>query len=324
MNKKGKLLALLRILWEETDSENGLTMAELIDRLSEEGIDAERKSIYGDIELLRQYGFKIELRKSEGTQTYHLTERAFSLTDLKLLTDAVQSFKLLTEDQSRALTGKLRTLTSRKEAMALSRQLVVTDRLHHHNHEVYESVDQIQKAIAADSQVSFQYFDWNQKKEQVLRHNGAHYQLSPWLLIWEEGNYYLAAYDSAKRAIRHYRVDRMIGTRLTDQPREGKDAFEATRPEAYGRGMFSMFGGASELVTLRCTNRCAGIILERFGQELTLFADGDDHFTVRVRVVPCELFYAWVIGFGGEIQLLAPESAVAALRELAMKSLEAH
>lgn len=323
-HQKGKLLALMRILWEQTDAGNGLTMAELIARLAEEGIDAERKSIYTDIECLRSFGLAIEKRQADGKQTYHLVERIFSLAELKLLTDAVQSFKLLPEEESRALTNKLRSLTSHKEAMALSRQLVVTDRLHHRNREVYESVDRLQRAIAANQQVSFRYFDWNREKQQVLRHGGARYVLSPWLLVWEEGNYYLAAYDSLRKALRHYRVDKMIDVRLTDLPREGKDAFEATRPEAYGRGMFGMFGGKSELVTLRCANRCAGIILERFGQEVTLFADGAEHFTVRVRVVPCELFYAWVIGFGEEMQLMAPDSAVQALRELALRSLGVH
>lgn len=323
-NQKSKLLALMRIFWEQTDAQNGLTMAELIARLDEDGINAERKSIYSDIDCLRQFGVKIEKRQAEGRQTYHLVERGFSLAELKLLTDAVQSFKLLPEQESRVLTDKLRTLVSRREAMALSRQLIVTDRLHHRNREVYESVDLLQRAIAENRQISFRYFDWNRDKAQVLRHNGARYQLSPWLLIWEEGNYYLAAYDSQKQSIRHYRVDKMIDVCVIDLPREGKQAFESTSPEAYGRGMFSMFGGKSELVTLRCRNRCAGIILERFGQEVTLFPDGAEHFTVRVRVVPCDLFYAWVIGFGEEVQLLAPSDAVEALRDLAMKSLNIH
>ncbi len=314
----------MRIFWEETDAKVGLTMTQLIDKLSARGIDAERKRLYDDIELLRQFGFAIEKRQVGKTHSYHLTERIFSLAELKLLTDAVQSFKLLPEDESKVLTDKLRSLTGRREAMALSRQLVVTDRLHHRNREVYEIVDLLHSAIAENLQVSFQYFDWNPQKEQVLRHGGARYQLSPWLLVWEEGNYYLAAFDGEKQALRHYRVDKMTDVRLTDLPREGRAAYEATRPEAYGRGMFGMFGGESELVTLRCVNRCAGIILERFGQAVTLFPDDADHFTVTVRVVPCDLFYAWVIGFGEEMQLLAPQSAVEALRDLARRSLGVH
>lgn len=323
-NQKQKLFALMRLFWEQSDAQNGLTMTQIIEKLGAEGIEAERKSVYSDIELLRQFGFQIEKRQTGKVHSYYLNERIFSLAELKLLTDAVQSFKLLPEDESRALTDKLRSFVSRKEAIALSRQLVVTDRLHHRNREVYETVDLLHRAIAANLQVSFQYFDWNRKKEQVLRHDGARYQLSPWLLIWEEGNYYLAAYDSARSAIRHYRVDKMTDVRLSDRPREGKADFDATRPEAYGRGMFGMFGGESTLVTLRCRNRCAGIILERFGHEVTLFPEGEEHFSVRVRVVLCELFYAWVIGFGEEIQLTAPADAVLALRDLARRSLEAH
>lgn len=324
INQKQKILALMRLFWEETDAKAGLTMGQIIERLSAEGIDAERKSLYDDIELLRLFGFEIEMRQAAKTHSYHLSKRIFSLAELKLLTDAVQSFKLLPEEESKVLTDKLRSLTGRKEAMALSRQLVVTDRLHHRNREVYESVDLLHTAISENLQVSFQYFDWNRNKERVLRHDGARYQLSPWLLVWEEGNYYLAAYDSKRQSLRHYRVDKMTDMKLSDLAREGREAFEATRPEAYGRGMFGMFGGESTLVTLRCRNRCAGIIMERFGQEITLFPDGEDHFTVNVRVVLCNLFYAWVIGFGEEVQLLAPSQAVEALRSLAMRSLTAH
>ncbi len=323
-NQKLKLLWLLRVLWEETDERHGLTAKALLEKLSVLGFSVERKSLYTDIEVLRQFGLDIELRQHDRAHTYHLVNRPFSLAELKLLTDAVQSFKLLPEEQIRALTDKIQSLTSRKEAMALSRQLVVTDRVHHPNDAVCQSVDLLYSAIAENRRVTFRYFDWNLKKQRVLRHGGRQYEISPWLLIWEEGNYYLVAFDCLKQSVRHYRVDRMTDMALTDLPREGREAFEALDPAGYGKGMFGMFGGQTELVRLRCLNKHAGIILERFGQSVTLFPDGADHFTVTVRVVPCDLFYAWVIGFGNEMQLCAPPSAVSALRELAQKSLDVH
>ncbi len=54
-NQKLKLLYLRRYLLENTDTEHGVTVAEMIEYLKKNDIDAERKSIYDDIEQLSTY-----------------------------------------------------------------------------------------------------------------------------------------------------------------------------------------------------------------------------------------------------------------------------
>ena len=58
-NQKSKLLMLYRILLERTDEENPLSTVQIIDYLEQNGIGAERKSIYDDMETLKLMGVDV-------------------------------------------------------------------------------------------------------------------------------------------------------------------------------------------------------------------------------------------------------------------------
>lgn len=319
---KQKLLSLLRIFWERTSPQTGLTLEEIQAALAADGISAERKSVYTDIRLLQEFGLTIEKRQENRRHTYHLTEHLFSLSELKLLTDAIGSSRSIPEGKSREIVRKLKLLTDRRTSRALDRQITVTGRVKQMNEAVLQNIDLLQTAIQAGRQISFGYWEWTVNKEQVLRHGGRRYQLSPWTLLWEDENYYLLAYNAETDSIRHYRVDRMTAMEICDSPREGQAAFDALDFTSYSRGMFGMFGGTPEPITLRCENTLAGIIIERFGKNPTFFKEADGaHFTVTVRVVPCDLFWAWVIGFGGRMQIIEPASARVSLEKMARAAL---
>lgn len=319
---KQKLLSLLRIFWERTSSQTGLTLEEIQAALAAEGISAERKSLYTDIQLLQEFGLSIEKRQENRRHTYHLTEHLFSLSELKLLTDAIGSSRSIPEGKSREIVRKLKLLTDHSTSRVLDRQITVTGRVKQMNEAVLQNIDLLQTAMQTGRQISFGYWEWTVNKEQVLRHGGQRYRLSPWTLLWEDENYYLLAYNAETDSIRHYRVDRMTAMEICDQPRQGQKAFDALDFTSYSRGMFGMFGGTPEPITLRCENALAGIIIERFGKDPLFFKEADGtHFTVTVRVIPCDLFWAWVIGFGGRMQIIEPASARAALKEMARAAL---
>ena len=199
--QKLKLLYITQYLMEKTDENHIATTTELIDYLASNGITAERKSIYTDIELLIDYG--LDIVKVKGRPAgYQLVSRQFELAELKLLVDAVQASKFITSKKSRELIEKLETLCSKKEARQLHRQVVVTNRTKAVNENIYYNVDQIYSAIAGNVKIRFLYFEWNVKKEMQLRHDGAFYEVSPWLLTWDDDNYYLIAYDDESRMIK--------------------------------------------------------------------------------------------------------------------------
>lgn len=170
-NQKIKLLYLMKILLENTDDEHGMTLAEISDALGEYSIDAERKTLYDDIDVLCLFGLDIEKRKGKSV-TYHVISREFELPELKLLVDAVQSSRFITHKKSNELIKKIEGFASRYEAQELQRQVFVSNRIKAMNESIYYAVDYIHDAINRDAKIAFQYFTWDEHKQKKLRHDG--------------------------------------------------------------------------------------------------------------------------------------------------------
>lgn len=318
-NQKKKLLALQQILLTLTDEEHPLTTRELIDELAHWGIQAERKSLYDDLEVLRSFGLDVQCRKGR-TPGWFVGERQFELPELKLLVDAVQSSKFITRRKSDSLIRKLESLASSYQARQLQRQVFVADRVKTMNESIYYNVDKLHTAIGARRAVSFRYFDYNSSKKKVFRREGQRYMVSPYGLVWDNENYYLVGYASDHGEVRHYRVDKMSDIDVTSLPLEGESAGSFDMA-GYARKHFGMFSGADAAVTLRCREELAGVVLDRFGQEAMLVPEEGGTFTVTVTVVVSPQFWGWLFGLGDGVKLLSPSWAAAEywerLREVA-------
>ncbi len=320
MNQKIKILYLMKILLERTDDENGMTLNEISAALGEFGVEAERKTLYDDLEVLRLFGIDIEKRK-EKTVTYHVVSRDFELPELKLLVDAVQSSRFITHKKSSELIKKIEGLTSRHEAQQLQRQVFVNNRIKTMNESIYYAVGYIHDAINKNVKVSFQYFDWDENKERKLRHNGQTYQISPWALTWDDENYYMIGFDTESGIIKHYRVDKMLNLSLTEEERDGSERFRNFDMALYSKQTFGMYGGQEEMVTLRCRNQLAGAMIDRFGRDITFYNLSDTHFEIRVKVHISPVFLTWLMNFGDEITILSPDRVKEAFILLAKKAL---
>ena len=305
--QKLKLLYLMQLLLEKTDEEHAVTMPEIIEYLEKNDIQAERKSIYNDMQLLLDFGLDI-ISIKERPGGYYLASRQFELAELKLLVDAVQSSKFITSKKSRELIKKLGTLCSDSQAKQLQRQVVVTNRNKAVNESIYYNVDMIYNAIAANVKVRFQYFEWNVNKEMQLRKNGAFYCVSPWLLTWDDENYYLIAYDDEAGMIKHYRVDKMLKIDVTEEERSGKEAFLGFDIAGYSKKTFGMFAGEEETVTLCLEERLTGVVVDRFGTEAAMRKKDESHVLARVNVAVSRQFFGWVAGLGTGIKIEAPEA----------------
>ncbi len=309
-NQKFKIYRLAQIMLEKTDDEHYITMPEIMASLSEYDVTADRKSIYADLRDLSVLGVEVEGEPIGNRYHYHVVNRPFELPELKLLVDAIQSSKFITEKKSNTLIKKLEKLVSKYDAQKLQRQVYVSGRIKTMNESIYYTVDAIHNAISENKKIRFQYYQWNVKKEMELRHNGAWYHISPWGLSWDDENYYLVGYDSDAEMIKHYRVDKMLHIKLSNESREGKEHFKKLDMADYAKKSFGMFGGKEQTVKLLVKNSLAGVIIDRFGKNVMLIPADDEHFTVNVDVHVSRQFLGWIFSLGEDIKIVDPDVVV--------------
>ena len=313
--QKLKLLYLIKIFSEDTDETHMLTLPQIIDKLSAYGISAERKTLYQDFELLRDFGIDIIGVQAQRNYYYHIGNRRFELPELKLLVDSVQSAKFITDKKSNALIRKLEGMVSKYEARQLQRQVIISGRIKAMNESIYYNVDKLHEAIGTDCQIKFKYFRWNINKEMVLRKDGAWYHVSPWGLMWDDENYYLVGYDAEDGKIKHYRVDKMWRISVVDKKREGKEEFKAFNMPRYTKSLFGMYGGEEVTVTLEAKNGMVGILIDRFGKDIPIKPVDAEHFRTSVVVAVSTQFLGWIMALGEGVKIIGPDTVVQRMKD---------
>lgn len=308
-NQKLKMMYLKKMLEEKTDENHPMPMQEIIDELDKYDIKAERKSIYSDIELLNRFGMDIVFRK-EQPAGYYVASRDFELAELKLLVDAVQASKFVTEKKSRELIKKLEGQASTYDGHKLQRHVIVANRIKSMNESIFYNVDKIHQALFDNVKISFQYAVWTPEKKLEPKKGGKPYIISPWALTWNEENYYMIGYDEEACKVKHYRVDKMLKIKLTEQPRDGKECFRDFDIAKYNKQTFGMFISDKNMndkdIVLDCDNDMIGVILDRFGADTSVRAISDNQCRARVRVNVSNQFYAWLCGLGTKVKIAEP------------------
>lgn len=315
-DQKLKILYIMDYLQKYSHEDHPVRANELIEMLSKKEIHCDRKTIYSDIATLQQFGIDIITipGKSGG---YYVVSRDFEMSELKLLIDAVQSSRYLTEKKSRELIEKLCDQVGEHEASLLKRNVYVSGRVKSMNETIYYNVNDIQEAISQNKQIAFRYFDWNLQRKRQYREK--EYAASPYGLCQDNENCYLLAY-SQRHGITSYRVDRMENISILDDKRVPCPELTGKAFTEYANKMFQMFAGDSKDVKLRFHNSLLNVIIDRFGRETMLIPDGSEHFVFTVKVAISPMFLSWVIGFGDKAQILYPQSVIDECQDLCRKA----
>ena len=309
-NQKLKMLYLMKIFYEETDDSHFLTLQQIIKKLAAYGVMADRKTLYVDFEELRKFGVDIIMEKIGRNFYYHLGSRDFELPELKLLVDTVQSARGLTDKKSDELIKKLEKMVSKYEAKQLNRQVFIAGRIKTMNESIYYNIDAIHEAISTDRQIRFKYFKWDLQKKVKLRKQGDWFQVSPWILLWDNEYYYLIAYDAENEMIKHYRVDKMLKISLVDENREGEEEYKKIDIPRYTRSLFGMFSGEEKKVTLEVQNSMVSVLIDRFGKDINIVPVDEDHFQTTVNVSVSSQFLGWIMALGDDVKIIGPEEVV--------------
>lgn len=307
MNTESKLrpICIAKILLERTDEDHVLTTKELIEILEQEyKITAHRTTIAEDIKVLEQAGLDVETIKSTQNR-YHILSRTFDIAELKLLIDAVESSKFVTDKKSGELIKKLRGQASIHSIDTLKRNLKAYSRFKPNNENIFYIADMINTAINAGKKISFQYYYYNIRKEKKLKNNGERYTFSPFYLIWDGDYYYMVGYSDKHKSIGNFRVDRidnlpvMLNQPVEPTPRD----FDIND---YIKTSFRMYNSERKEVELICDNSTMDAILDRFGLDVKTYANDLNSFRTVVDIAVSHVFYAWVFGFGGKVKIKAP------------------
>lgn len=317
-NQKLKILYILDAL-KKTDENNPITVNGLIQLLADNNITAERKSIYDDLEAIELFGYDIIKTKGRNCGVF-LGAREFELPELKLLVDAVQSSKFITEKKSSRLIEKLAALAGGGDQTSiLKRQVLIQGRIKAQNESIFNSIDRIHSAIAENKMISFQYYTYivnNGKIERIARHDGEKYVVSPWSLTWDDEFYYLLAHDEKNNMIKHFRVDKMTDISITRRIRKGKLLFGVSGISGYTRSTFSMFGGKDESVRISCDNKLIGVVVDRYGSDIVILKESDERFIFTAKAKISPQFFAWIFSFGKGMEIVYPENVVDQMRNL--------
>ena len=317
-NQKLKIFYILDYLNQFSREDHPIRAAELTQMLqNQHNISCDRKTVYSDIAALQDYGVDIvSLPGKNGG--YFIANRNFELPELKLLIDAVQSSRFLTEKKSRELIEKLCKECSVHDARLMRRDILVSGRVKSMNETIYYSVDTIQEAIAQNRQISFRYFDWGLDGKRKYRDKP--YAASPYGLCQDNENCYLLAY-SQRHGTTSYRLDRMADITIEEEPRIPCPELTGKALTQYANRLFQMYSGEQTAVKLRFHRRFVNVVVDRFGRDVLLIPDGEDHFVFTVNVAVSPMFLSWVIGFGTDAQILHPQSVIDQCRQLCLDSL---
>ncbi len=317
-NQKLKILHILDYLQKNSHEGHPVRASELISMLERRyNILCERKTVYSDIAALQEYGIDIVAVPGKNGG-YYIASRSFELPELKLLIDAVQSSRYLTEKKSRELIEKLCDQCSVDDARLMRRDVVVSGRVKSMNETIYYSVDAIQDAIAENKQITFRYFDWDIDGKRHFREKN--YQASPYGLCQDNENCYLLAH-SQRHGVTSYRIDRMCDIRILEEKRTPCPELTGKAMLQYANRLFQMFSGEPITVKMRFHRSLSNVVIDRFGRDAMLIPDGTEHFVFTASVAVSPMFLSWVIGFGEKAEILHPNSVREQCRQLCLQAL---
>ena len=316
-----KLLYIQDFLYKHATKEHPQNANHICDYLMTKGIDASVKTIYNDI-LRLQIDFGVPVEYNPKKWGYYITKPEFEPHELRLMVDSIQASKFITQTEARAISQKITKLADVYTKESLTRHAYVSDRVRSMNDSVVRESDRIHRAIAENRKIGFRYFHYTPNKENPKQYSkkGDMYVVSPYGLLWDNGNYYLYAYITEKNEFHTFRIDRM--ERITNplpEKRDGEKEFKSASITNQEFKVFGQYRGEKAKVRIRFINRLADAVIDQFGKDVMLIPTDKDHFTATLPVELSPPFFAWVATFGRGAKILTPQLAVDEMRKFIEK-----
>lgn len=319
---KIKLLLLWDILCKNTDEDHALNTDEIVDLLALRGVNVSRKILVQDIATLCNNGYEV-LSYKKKYHHYYVVKRALETAEVVMLADVINASKLPVS-QKKALAQRLAETLCSHQAENISKHIVSLDKGRKGNSSFIYNVDAIDRAINDNKQISFLYFDYDEKHKKVYRKNGNRYVVNPAFMVWNKDNYYMLCFSNGHDNMVTYRLDKMDAVKVEDTEREPHPEYEIFNTEEYRKQVFSMFGGETQKVTLLFEPCILSDMFDRFGDDIRIKKADDNIFSVDVTVQISKTFFAWIVGTQGKVKIKSPRKAVDKFNEFVAKIKEAY
>ncbi|MDO4977019.1 MAG: WYL domain-containing protein [Eubacteriales bacterium] len=311
-----RMLQIKDILWRRSDNQHKINLDIITNALEIAGFTADPRTVRNDIRRLNKQEECIQITREgkEDKFCYIDEKREFTLAELRMLVDCIQSSRFITTQQSTSLINKLKKQTSDNCASDIQKQVIIFKRVKSPKNHVFESIGIIHQAIIQNKKIAFRYWKWNVHKSKTYHNDNQEYVLSPYLLEYRDDYYYLIGYEKKSDKVKTFRIDKLVEVRLMEEDRDKNDKTAVLHPEIYSKKQIHMFGGEEMKVRLRGKNDIVGVIIDQYGSENIIVPEENNYFSVSVNVEISEQFYGWVAGLGDNITIIHPEEAVDGFR----------
>lgn len=306
-NQKIKLLRILEYLRSESNEGKPLSTSQIISYLNSIHISCERRTLYKDMEMLIESGANIVKTELGRENAYYMNEVSFSLAEVKTLIDAVQAANFIPTDKTADLVEKLLSYAGVRRSEIVRDNIIFYNNHKHSNQDIYENIEQIELAIKQKKQVSFYYFDLDEKCNRIYRKEKKRYITDPVALVFSEDNYYLVSYSQKYQDIVNYRIDRMDTVEVEETDICEEAIIKKKRTESYTEQVFKMYNGKAETITLELEPDLLGVLYDKFGENLEIRHTDGGRLLVKVIVQISPPFWGWLMQFGGRMKIVTPE-----------------
>jgi len=313
--QKIKLLKLMEILHQDTDEQHPLLATEVCQKLVSQGITCDRRTLTKDIRLLNEQGYEIMSKMVSHEKAYYIEDRGFSIPELKILIDAVQSTSFITTKKTTELTEKIASLGGSHCADILKRNMVCFNSKKHSNESIYYNVNFLEDAIKQQKKAAFRYFDLDADGIKMYRKYGSSYVIEPIAMVFSEDNYYLIGYNDHYDNTANYRIDKMDAVNVLDESISEKAISLRQNVSDYTEQVFKMYGGPAENITIRFNSKLIGAVYDKFGENTKMIPMGDNDYAATVKVQVSPTFWGWIFQFTDQMTIISPDSVIQQYRE---------
>lgn len=308
MNNRIQLLMVLKYIMDKSTESEPVSNADILSYLVSENMKPCKMTLIEDLKVIKKSGYDLITIKKGKTNYYYIPSEHFDTTEARLITDALISAKFVTPNATERLLSKVLRLTDKEMEQHFINDIVIDFRLKHRNCNTTYSIDAIQCALSKGKRLNFRYFDLDENKNRVYRHNNKRYEVFPITMINGMDNYYLVAYDphSGCRREKTFRIDRMEDT-VISKKNIGDIPFDRDECiQRYRSSVFSMYSGQRIMAEFEFDFKAMNIIYDKYGEDTKITKIGENRYYAKLPVEDSPTFWGWIFMLEDRIRILSP------------------